>query len=237
MTLSHSIMYQSRVLYILLILCVLLFGQAFAAPESDKKDTKVGQTQSESKTTDSGVDFKKPNPEALDSSLKESQTSGDVLWMIVRVFFALAFVGILIFFLVRFLSRKSGNFNSTRKLRIVAGIGLSPQKSMQIVEVGNKLYIVGVGNDIQVLDKIEAPEEIEALIESLDAPLIENQFLLTWKDKISTWFKKKEVVSEEMELDIEEYEKLFSEQLKDATNRQNTVEQWMDENKERSEEK
>ena len=177
-------------------------------------------------------DTGKPTKEN-EMDLKQTTSGADIIWNFIKVIFALGFIIVLIYLLIKFLSRKTSNFDSPRKLRIIAGIGLSPQKSLQVVEVGHKLYILGVGQDVNVLDKVEHPEEVAELIQSLDLSGYDQQFMNTWKERFSQLFKKKTVTSED--LDIEEYKKLFQTQLEDATSRQNETDQGMEDNKERSE--
>jgi flagellar protein FliO/FliZ len=182
-------------------------------------------------TETQGVQFRDSDVEQNQVELKEPMSGAEVIWMLLRVLLALALIIVLIYVLIRFLSRKTRNYDSPRKLRIIAAIGLSPQKSMQVVEVGHKLYVIGVGQDVVVLDKIEHPQEVAELIEMLDMTNIENQVMMNWREKILSIFKKKEITSEE--LAIEDYEKLFSEQLKEATARENGTGTLVDENKER----
>jgi flagellar protein FliO/FliZ len=183
--------------------------------------------------------FKPTNEQAQATEYKQPMSGGEVTWMLVRVVLALLLICVLIYLLVKFLAKRSQPFTSPRALRIIAGIGVAPQKTVQIVEIGQKVYILGIGQDIRVLDKLEDPAEIAVLLEGLEHSTVFNDNLIKnitnqWRSRFQSWFKKKDVMSEE--LDAEEYEKMFSEQLKEANDRQGTVGQWMDENKERSNE-
>jgi len=196
--------------------------------------TTFAQGDTKSDNASQGVQFKDSSKTPNELPYKQPMSGAEVIWMLVRVLFALALIIVLIYILIKFLSRKTRNFDSPRKLRIIAGIGLSPQKSLQVVEIGHKLYIIGVGQDVAVLDKVEHPTEVAELIEMLDTTALENQMMINWRDKFLSLFKKKEVTSED--LDIEDYEKLFSTQLQEATTNQKDDEQWSEENKERSNE-
>ncbi len=192
------------------------------------QETKKGE---QAQTETQGVQFRDSGTVPDEVDLKEPMSGAEVIWMLIRVLLALALIVVLIYVLIRFLSRKTRNYDSPRKLRIIAAIGLSPQKSMQVVEVGHKLYVLGVGQDVVVLDKIEHPQEVAELIEMMDMTNLENQVMINWRERILSLFKKKDVTSEE--LDIEDYEKLFSEQLREATAREIAEDQPAEENKER----
>ena len=46
----------------------------------------------------------------------------------------------------------------------LGGLSLGAQKSVQLLQVGKTLYLVGVGEDVQLLREITDPEEVEALL-------------------------------------------------------------------------
>ncbi len=203
----------------------IVCASSFTVFAQEAKKSEQSQTETQ------GVQFRDSGTVPDEVELKEPMSGAEVIWMLIRVLLALALIVVLIYVLIRFLSRKTRNYDSPRKLRIIAAIGLSPQKSMQVVEVGHKLYVLGVGQDVVVLDKIEHPQEVAELIEMMDMTNLENQVMINWRERILSLFKKKDVTSEE--LDIEDYEKLFSEQLREATARENAEDQPAEENKER----
>lgn len=62
-------------------------------------------------------------------------------------------VGVLIV-LSKWMMRKRHLFQANRSLRIVASIVLAPQKTVHVVEIGTQLYVIGVGQDVTLLDKV-----------------------------------------------------------------------------------
>ncbi|QJC52276.1 hypothetical protein HGI30_12360 [Paenibacillus albicereus] len=89
--------------------------------------------------------------------------TGSLVWMIV----ALALVIGLIVLLIRFLSRRNQLWNGGRTLQSLGGLTLAPNKSMQLVEAGGKIYVLGVGDDVAVLDVIVDSDQVSALKEKL----------------------------------------------------------------------
>ncbi|MFD2878761.1 flagellar biosynthetic protein FliO [Paenibacillus rhizoplanae] len=53
---------------------------------------------------------------------------------------------------------------SGRSIRTLGALGLGPNKSIQIIELGSSLYLIGVGDDISMMDKITDPAEVALII-------------------------------------------------------------------------
>ncbi|WCN39699.1 flagellar biosynthetic protein FliO [Aneurinibacillus uraniidurans] len=85
---------------------------------------------------------------------------------------ALALIIGLIYILFRFLGKRTNLFFGRTAIRSLGGCSLGPQKSVQIIQVGSSLYLVGVGENINLLRHIEGEEadEIVSLLESQGQP-------------------------------------------------------------------
>lgn len=88
----------------------------------------------------------------------------DVLWIL----FVLAVIVGLIVVLLRFLAKRSRGFGMNRSLRSLGGYPLGPNKSMQIVEWNGRIYVLGVGENVSMLDAITDPDEVAALLAAYD---------------------------------------------------------------------
>jgi len=91
---------------------------------------------------------------------------GSAVWVIV----ALIIVIVLIVFTLRFLSSRTRAWGQNRSLRSLGGIALGQNKSLQVIEVGGKLYLVGVGENVTLIDRIDDAEEAGRLIAILENP-------------------------------------------------------------------
>lgn len=95
--------------------------------------------------------------------------TGDLLANLVWVIVAMAIVITLIILVIRWLSARSRTWGSpNRSLRSLGGLTLGQHSSMQVVELAGRVYIVGVGEQVTLLDKIEDPEQAAAVIEALE---------------------------------------------------------------------
>lgn len=94
-----------------------------------------------------------------------SNMAGSVVWVI----FSLLLIIGLIIVVIKWLSRRNRAFGGTnRSLRSLGGISLGQNHSLQVVELAGRLYIVGVGENITLLDKIDDETQAEAIIEAME---------------------------------------------------------------------
>lgn len=103
---------------------------------------------------------------------------------IVTVIVVLILIIGLIVLLIRFLAHKNNSWFSSRSIRHLGGVGLGQNKSVQMVKIGNSLYVVGVGEDVRLLEKIDEQSEIDAIFQTMNAaPTISGKGLLSYLSK------------------------------------------------------
>lgn len=78
----------------------------------------------------------------------------------------LMIVGIVM--LLRFVGKRNRGWWVNRSLRSLGGLTLGANKSMQIVEWNNRIYVLGVGENVQLLESITDPDVVAALIAEQD---------------------------------------------------------------------
>lgn len=91
------------------------------------------------------------------------------LGSLVTVMIALAFIIGLILLTVRLLAKNKAVFAS-RSIRNLGGVIVGQNKSVQLLQIGNAVYIIGVGEDVTLLEKIERQEDIDLLLQTLHKP-------------------------------------------------------------------
>lgn len=125
---------------------------------------------------------------------------GNTLLNLLKVIFFLAVIVILIVLLIRFLGRRNQTLMSGRSIRTLGAMGLGPNKSIQVIELGGSLYLIGVGENISMLDKITDPAEVALIISAFeDQSSGEGNFLVPFIAKIKSKLRG-EVQSQEIEL-------------------------------------
>ncbi len=98
-----------------------------------------------------------------------SGTDSVSLWLSwLKVILVLIVIIGLIYVLVKFLAKKNQTWFGGRSIRVLSGIQLAPNKSVQIIEIGGIVYVLGVGDDVRLIDKITDQELASLIIEQFD---------------------------------------------------------------------
>ncbi len=96
---------------------------------------------------------------------QEASSSGVSItaWDYIKMIFALLFVIALLYGLLRFLNKRNRSFQHNQLIHNLGGVGVGQGKSIQLMQIGNSLYLVGIGENINLLKEITDPQEIEEL--------------------------------------------------------------------------
>lgn len=84
---------------------------------------------------------------------------------VIKSIFALVFVLFLLLIVLKWIQRKNAQFPKTQIIRPIGGLNLGGNRSIQIVKIGNKLYVIGVGETVELLKEIDEQSEIERISE------------------------------------------------------------------------
>ncbi|MNY02399.1 Flagellar biosynthesis protein, FliO [compost metagenome] len=156
--------------------------------------------------------------------------STDSLFMVAKVILVLIFMIILFYVLMRFVAKKNKGNLFGNSIRSLGGVPLGQNKSIQIVEIGRSLFVVGVGENIQLLDKIIDADEVAYITELLETSQDDRlgfSSVSKWLNKLP--LKKKDVV-EEVELTTS-FQQVFQDRLRRVTDRNKNVEEWLSDQK------
>lgn len=143
--------------------------------ETDSGNQTVDQMFTNSKKDESSINKK---TEANESKTETNLTITDTeppeiapqfsLFDFVKMFFALAVVIALIYIILRFINKKNRIFGQMKAMENLGGITLGPNRSIQLVRIGEAVFIVGVGETIQLLKEITSQAEIDKLMSQID---------------------------------------------------------------------
>lgn len=134
--------------------------------------------------------------------------------------------------LIRFLAAKNRKWMGNRSLQIYASLAVGQQKWLQVVEIGGAVYIVGVGENITLIDKIDDPAQAAKLLDSL-APQAQPSMGKAI-DQLGQWIGGKRSRSEKLrdtgtETHAQEaFRELLQEKLKGLEQRKETLKAWME---------
>ncbi|MNJ37600.1 Flagellar biosynthesis protein, FliO [compost metagenome] len=154
------------------------------------------------------------------------ETSGLTIWgNLITVIVVLAIIIVLIILLVRFMAKKNRISSYNRAIQTMGAVGLGPNKSLQVVQIGGSLYLVGVGENITLLDKISDPSEVAVLQQALEEESPEFPALTSVVSSLVSRFKKKEEVIKEEELESTPFHEVFQTQIQKIPNRKQQIQE------------
>ncbi|WP_419955456.1 flagellar biosynthetic protein FliO [Neobacillus niacini] len=121
--------------------------------------------------------------------------------------YALKFIGsfllilLLLFIVLKYLSKKTKMYAGGGPFHAIGGHSLGNNRSIQMVMVGDTLYLLGVGEDVNLIRTIPPGEEQRRLLESLaDKPI----------DSVTKWGSQLKKTSQE------KWDEFLLKQLKEA---------------------
>lgn len=95
------------------------------------------------------------------------QASPSLFPSIMKFIFSFILVIVLLFVLLRFLSKRSNLNTANGTIIPIGGHTLGNNRSLQVLLIGQTIYIVGVGDTVSLIRTIEQGDEFQHLLESL----------------------------------------------------------------------
>lgn len=148
---------------IVLLLCFVHAPYTHAETDSDISVSDCIGKGKDCDSKNSVDDDSKTTTKMIDAPVAEKSvglSTGDYI----RTLFAFIFVIGLLVWLLRFLNKRNRKFDQNRLMTNLGGVPLGQHKSIQLVKMGNHYFVVGVGENVQLLREIEDPAEIEDLL-------------------------------------------------------------------------
>ncbi len=111
-----------------------------------------------------------PNGDSGPMGNSEFVTSdpGSLLGTIVWIIVALAIVIALMIFVIKWLSNSNRKWGMNRSIRILGGAALAQNSTMQVVELAGRIYVIGTGQTVTLLDKIDDPDQVAQMIAAFE---------------------------------------------------------------------
>lgn len=152
-------------------------------------------------------------------------SSGSIYGMLFKVIAVLAVIIVIFLIIMKMLSQRNKVFQSGRSIKSIGGLGLGPNKSVQLVQIGRHLYILGVGNDVDLVAKIEDEEEIRYIIDHFHTSGSTADFksfptFIEWLRRITG----KKERSEDLDV-TPSFQAVFQEKMQKMANRQQKIEE------------
>lgn len=106
-----------------------------------------------------------------DTVTNDSMKVGLTAWDFVKMILATIFVVALLYFVLKFVNKKGNLFKSSQIVENLGGATLGSNRSVQVIKVGNRLLVLGVGENIQLLTEIADGQEYEKILLNYNSKL------------------------------------------------------------------
>lgn len=139
----------------------------------------------------------------------------------IRMIAALLFVILLLYLLLKFINKKNLSNQSTHLVKNLGGVSVGGKNSVQIVKIGNEIYILGVGDEVRLIKEITDESMVEQYMNQYEQQMTHmNQPIDLVKKWLSTRNQSQNVKSDE-----KDFQTHLSEQLRDfKESRRKTIE-------------
>ncbi|GAB2721997.1 FliO/MopB family protein [Paenibacillus thermoaerophilus] len=150
-----------------------------------------------------------------------------------QLFGYLAIILLLFYIAVKWVARsRSRQYGKAgRALTPLGGLPFGPNKSIQVVRLGDRLYIVGVADRITLLDTITDPDEVEAIQQLFEREWTArpNWLPTNWLGRSDRRELSRDVLDEGDQEGAAErsFHELFESKLRGVGSRTKQVEQWL----------
>lgn len=142
------------------------------------------------------------------------------VWDFFKMIFATIFVIALMYILLKFMNQRNRMFASKRGLiENLGGIGVGANRSVQLIKVGNRILVIGVGESIQLLKEIEDEGEIRDILNEHNEKLTDAIEPNKWIQKLVNLGTNKKVDTQQQE----SFHRLFAEHLKEIREKQSNI--------------
>ncbi|WP_164908443.1 flagellar biosynthetic protein FliO [Halobacillus litoralis] len=127
-----------------------------------------------------------PVEEEIES--QEDASSSSLVWNIIKLIFALIFVVALIYGLLKFFNQKNKLFNRNKTMENLGGMNLGPNRSIQAVRIGGQVFILGVGESVEMIAEITDESTKNTLMQQDEqtqgsTPFAMDKWIGKWKQK------------------------------------------------------
>lgn len=191
----------------LIWVCCLIMLLVASLPSIASAEGTVADAYNQGNTPQSNAPAGGEQPAAIPGS-----GAGSMWGYLIQVIFSLGFIVVLIYLMLRFLGKRQLG-HGHGPIKVISAAALGNGKTMQVVMIGETLYVVGVGENVQLLKEIPPGEEADLILSDAEIKPINTPFSLQWLP-----FGKKKQADEEILFSSEVDGQTFQELLKGQWN-------------------
>lgn len=152
-----------KIVLVIVTFNILLFGQlsfVIAAPPH-VSDCFGPDANEDCSKKDEGIQTKTDEEDLLND---QGSDKPSFLSTFIQTIFALLLVLALIYLLLKFMNKRNKSYRQVNLMENHGGMSVGPNKSIQIIRIGSKFYLIGVGNNVEMLREIDDLETVNELL-------------------------------------------------------------------------
>lgn len=148
-----------KMMALFVLISIVLLGMQPPAHAEQLTNSVKDCMENPEKCGDKGLSPREETP-AQQEAVKVGLTFWDFFKMILATIFTVG----LLYALLKFINKKSKVYNQSQIVENLGGTALGANRSVQLIKVGNRILVVGVGENIQLLKEIDNSEEYSQII-------------------------------------------------------------------------
>jgi len=140
----------------------IMFPEHITFAEQSVKDCiETGDCEEDEQQSGEQMDDEQNNENIPDAQFQQPS----IMWNFIKMIFALLIVLALIYLLLTFIKKRNQLYERSNIIQNLGGVSVGQNKSIQIVRIGEQIFVLGVGENVQLLKEITDEELIEQLLE------------------------------------------------------------------------
>lgn len=152
-----------KFVFVIAILIVFSFSVASTPTSVDAKEPKVSDW----------VKKEQPEGETDATEIEESTTittkeDTSLVVILFKLIFYTLLILLMIYALIKFLAVRQKKLQPNQAVKLMGGTPLGNNKSLQLVKVGEKVYLIGVGDQVTLIKEFSESDEINNIESDLE---------------------------------------------------------------------
>lgn len=206
---NQCILHKGRLLCLTALLTVLapLAAGAQSNPTLDEMFNNENPT-----------DVQDESPADSEETNEEESKGESLFFILVKFLLSFLLIVALLFIFLKFLANRTKSIQSKGPIQLLGGCSFGSNRSMQVVQVGNTLYIMGVGEDVRLVREItEADEDYEQIMGQIQ----EQRSVIPGGIRWPRWLKRQQPSTED-------WDDVWSAKIQEMKNHREEVESWLE---------
>lgn len=199
---------------VFVVIIILILSMTIDIPKGYAADSSVKDWLEEKEVNDSKPSKKKDSSDTITTEMEKDSLAISIVKTIVL----LGFILFLIYFLLKLLNKKNRLFQQSKTLENLGGISLGQNKSIQVIRVGEKMYLIGVGDNVELLQEVSDEVTKKALLDNDN-----QQQKISQTNLFSLFMMKRNKRAHTKDQDKGDFSRLFQKELNQMKENRKTI--------------